>query len=680
MSLLKKLRRSLSFNIIAAIVLVLVFFSAVVTTIGYISFIHALEKEYNETTFAICDTAASLFDADKLDEYLATKGQTQDYKQALRRMDNLCDKMNVSLIYVIQVDTSDYNSFTSILNSINPETTDYIRWEIGYKRQTTNDEYKEIYKRLYTKETSQEYILRTSHLNGAPPHITSLIPVKNSKDDVVGVLCVQRPLSALEAGRKPYLASVAASVVITSVLVAFFVVNFFSKQFTKPIRCIKDEAKRFSQEQTLGKRDKLTRLSKIDDIEILANSIEKMEQDTLSYIDNLTAATSEKERIGAELNVAKNIQENSIPNTFPAFPDKTQFDIYASMTPAKEVGGDFYDFFFIDDHHLGFTMADVSGKGVPAALFMMVTKILIKERSTISGGTPAEILEFVNSRICENNSSDMFVTVWFGILDIHTGTVTAANAGHDDPAVYRKDKGFSFFNTKHGLVIGALENCKYHNYEIHLKPGDKIFLYTDGVTEATNEHDELFTAKNLLKTLNTVCESSPEEILKEVKTGIDRFVGYVPQFDDLTMLCLEFKGDNGAPQKALHIQANTANLDEVNSFLCAYLEAVGCPHRAQMQIGLAAEEIFTNISNYAYAPDKGFADIRLDCEENAVSIVFEDSGVPYDPLKKEDPDITLSAGERQIGGLGIYMTKKLMDDVQYEYKDNKNILKLIKKF
>ena len=680
MDLIKKLRKSFSFNIIAAIVLVLLVFSVVVTTIGYISFINALEKEYNETTFSICDTAATLFDADRLDDYLATKGNSEEYKQAQRHMDILCDKMNVSLIYVIQVDTSDYNSFTSILNSVNKETTDYIRWEIGYKHQTTNEEYREIYKRLYSKETSQEYILRTSHLNGAPPHITSLISVKDSQDEVVAVLCVQRPLSALEAGRGPYLASVAVSVVLTSVLVAFFVVNYFSKQFTKPIQAIKDEAKRFSMENTAAKRDKLTRLSKIEDIEVLATSIEKMEHDTLNYIQNLTAATSERERISAELNVARNIQANSLPSTFPAFPDRTEFDICAGMTPAKEVGGDFYDFFFIDDDHLGFTMADVSGKGVPAALFMMETKILIKERSTISGGTPAEILEFVNSRVCENNYSDMFVTVWFGILDVHTGTITAANAGHDDPAIYRKGKGFDLFGTKHGLVIGAMENSRYFNYEIHLKPGDKIFLYTDGVTEATNEHNELFTAKRMLEALNAVCEGSPKVILNEVKAEIDRFVGYAPQFDDLTMFCLEFNGDNGAAKKALHIEADTANLDEVNSFLSAYLEAIGCPRRTQMQIGLAAEEIFTNISNYAYAPAKGYADIRLDCEANTVSIVFEDRGVPYDPLKKEDPDITLSAKERQIGGLGIYMTKKLMDDVQYEYKDNKNILKLVKNF
>ncbi len=230
-----------------------------------------------------------------------------------------------------------------------------------------------------------------------------------------------------------------------------------------------------------------------------------------------------------------------IPNLFPAFPERSEFDLYASMNPAKEVGGDFYDFFMIDDDHLGLVIADVSGKGIPAAMFMMFSKIIIAN-NTMLGKSPAKALMDANEAICSNNSEDMFVTVWLGVLEISTGKLTAANAGHEYPAIMTPDGRFELYKDKHGLVVGGMESAKYREYEIQLKPGAKIFLYTDGVPEATNSDEELFGTGRMVEALNAVRDAKPRKLLEGVRSAVDDFVKEAEQFDDLTMLCLEYIG------------------------------------------------------------------------------------------------------------------------------------------
>lgn len=249
----------------------------------------------------------------------------------------------------------------------------------------------------------------------------------------------------------------------------------------------------------------------------------------------------EKDRIDNELSMATRIQAETLPNIFPAFPDRKDFTVYATMRPAKEVGGDFYDFFLVDDKHLGIVMADVSGKGVPAALFMMVSKILI-QNSALLKNSPGEILEIVNQQICSNNPEGMFVTVWYGCLDLESGNLTAANAGHEYPIIKRPDGHFSLVKDKHGLVIGAMENKKYMEYELQMEPGSKLFIYTDGIPEATNAENELFGTDRLVAALRKVEDENPTEILGRVNAAVDEFVKGAPQFDDMTMLCLEYKG------------------------------------------------------------------------------------------------------------------------------------------
>ena len=279
-----------------------------------------------------------------------------------------------------------------------------------------------------------------------------------------------------------------------------------------------------------------------DEIEILAESFADISAKTRNYIGQITEITAEKERIGTELALATRIQGDMLPNIYPAFPDRPEFDIFASMDPAREVGGDFYDFFLVDDDHLCMVMADVSGKGIPAALFMMASRIILAMNAKL-GKSPAEVLASTNDTICRNNREEMFVTVWLGILEISTGKLTAANAGHEYPVLAGPDGRFELVKDKHGFVLGGMEGMKYKEYELQLSPGSKLFLYTDGVPEATNAENELYGAERMLAALNDNADAAPEALLKAVRQSVDGFVKDAEQFDDLTMLAMEYKGE-----------------------------------------------------------------------------------------------------------------------------------------
>ncbi|MBQ3704924.1 MAG: SpoIIE family protein phosphatase [Clostridia bacterium] len=278
-----------------------------------------------------------------------------------------------------------------------------------------------------------------------------------------------------------------------------------------------------------------------DEIQVLAESFADLSHKTVEYIDQVRTVTAEKERIGTELSMATTIQEGMLPHIVPAFPDRKDFDIIGSMDPAKEVGGDFYDYFLIDQDHLGIVIADVSGKGVPGALFMMASKIILQSVAML-GGSPAEVLTKANEAVCSNNEAEMFVTVWIGVLELSTGKLVAANAGHEYPTLRRGSGKFELYRDRHGFVIGGMPGVKYRQYELQLQPGDKLFIYTDGVPEATNSEQEMFGTDRMLQALNSDPSATPMELLQNVHRAVDDFVKDAEQFDDLTMVCMEYKG------------------------------------------------------------------------------------------------------------------------------------------
>lgn len=534
-----KLRSNMSFNVTAGIVLLLAVFSIIVSAIGILSFTESFKKEHSTTTYHMADTAAMLVNGDHIDEYLRGE-EMEEYARTKRILDTYCRYMNVSLVYVIDVDRSDYNHFVSVFNAVDNAVDDtaYEEWEIGHERETTNEEYRRKYEELYEKKVLYGTIYRLNPGKGLHPHITTIVPVLDSADEVAALLCVQRPINELAAVVRVFVIRTG----IFALLLAFFasqLAAYFSRKWIiSPIRKISGEATRFAKENTKG--EELGDVSRFSEIYNLSRAIDKMETDMENYVQNLTAVTAERERIGTELSFARKIQHDALPHTYPAFPGRTEFDIYASMTPAKEVGGDFYNFDLIDEDHLAMWIGDVSDKGVPAALFMMAINIVIENR-VIMGGSPAEIMAYVNNNVCAHSKTDMFVTIWLGILEISTGRIICCNAGHEDPAVYKKGGAFEIVKKKHNTAVGAMPDLPYNDEEIFLEKGDKLFIYTDGVPEATNSFNELFTVGRMVDALNEYCEGTPQEILEGMHKSVNEFVGDRTQFDDLTMLCIELK-------------------------------------------------------------------------------------------------------------------------------------------
>ena len=532
----KSAKSNISFIIILGIILMLVLFGTMAQLLGYVQFSDEFAQEYTENAFRIANAAESYIIPDYLDEYLEKHGNSSLYRQTYQDLTNLCNKVNARFIYVIQPDET-YDNITFVFNAVNDDSG-FEPYEIGYVRPTTNDDYKLKYQLLYEGLSDKAYVLRDRGFIETDSHITAMIPLKDNLGKVRGILCVQRQMDALSKARFSYMIKMFV-VLLSLIIMATFLYDLFLKRYLiKPLRKITKETTRFASSQSKAESKLTDKIKSNNEIGQLAASVDKMESETLTYIDNLTRVTAESQRIGTELAVAAGIQQGMLDAVAP---DRDDVSIYATMSPAKEVGGDFYDYFMIDDDHLGIVIADVSGKGVPASLFMAITKMMINDRTMIHK-SPAKILEATNERICKNNKLDMFITVWLGILELSTGKILAANAGHEYPAVYRNGKGFELLKDKHGFVVGGMSGVHYKDYELTLKPGEALFLYTDGVPEATSADNELFGVERMTKALNVDPEGTPEEILANVQDAVDKFVDKAPQFDDLTMLCVRYRG------------------------------------------------------------------------------------------------------------------------------------------
>ena len=310
----------------------------------------------------------------------------------------------------------------------------------------------------------------------------------------------------------------------------------------RPLKTVQANIRRYRETKDgLAVKADLSRVNSKNEIGELTKDIIELTEEIDNYVDEIETITSEKQRIESELDMARRIQLSMMPNLFPPFPERKEFYLHAYVDPAREVGGDFYDYFFIDDDHLCLVIADVSGKGVPAALFMMAAKIILKS-SAMQGKSPAEILTATNRAICENNPQDMFVTVWLGVLELSTGNLTAVNAGHEYPAVKRADGRFEVIKTKHSLFIGGMDDVTYKEYELNLKPGDKIFVYTDGLPEATDSAGEMLGMDRMTDALNEYLDEKPRPLIEGMRESVNKFVKDAEQFDDITMMCLEYAG------------------------------------------------------------------------------------------------------------------------------------------
>lgn len=533
---MKKRLTGLTGKLTLGIIIFGILLGAIISIIGYREFTSVLERQYNDSAYEIAETAANYLNPDKFEEYLSTGEVDGEYREIEKRLDDLVDATGTTLIYVAKVDTSDYRTLTYIYDSVN-SASGFDRYPLGYTAIGVDEKYVNNVRNIITKgERATEYLYSYSVESGA--HTTAGIAVYDSKGKIVAILGVEKAMRRLENARNTYVKDVLLGVLAAVCLFLLVYSVFLYREVLLPILAVTDEAKRFADSNTPS--DKLSAIKKNDEIGVLAKAVGKMETDIVEYVENLTMVTAEKERIGAELSIATQIQADMLPGIFPAFPDKPEFDIYATMNPAKEVGGDFYDFFMVDESHLAIVMADVSGKGVPAALFMVIGKTLIKDH-TQPGRDLGEVFTEVNDLLCESNSEGLFITAFEGVLDLLSGEFTFVNAGHEIPFICKKDGSYEPYKIRAGFVLAGMEGMRYKCGTMQLSPGDRLFQYTDGVTEATDKDGRLYGMSRLGEILAQNAALPPTELLVKVKEDIDAFVGDAPQFDDITMLCLEYR-------------------------------------------------------------------------------------------------------------------------------------------
>ncbi len=545
----KFFRRKLSRRLIGMCCLLAIIICIASCISGYFLTRESVYKSYNDFAYQIGEIARSYVDGDRILTYLDTKEPDEAYNKMAESIYSLYKNTSLheynSGIYICLPDPENL-TITNIYDVRVHEAPEEQKsaFDIGVVDPMGIDNPENAMDVYLTGNRSDDYFVHKSKFGY---NSSAIMPVFNSNGDVVALITTDMPMPYITETLTRYLVN---TIAITIIVVGFFILIFWlliRKTMIKPLSVISSEADSFTNEDIKVSK-KLGTIKQEDEIGHLAASILRMENDINTYVDNLTAVTAEKERIGAELDVATKIQASMLPCIFPAFPERKEFEVYASMNPAKEVGGDFYDFFMVDDDNLAIVAADVSGKGVPAALFMVIGKTLIKDHTT-SGKNLGEVFTEVNKLLCEANSEELFITAFVGVLNLKTGEFRYVNAGHEMPFISKNNAPFAPHKIKAAFVLAGMEGMQYKEGVINLEPGDKIFQYTDGVTEATDTDEELFGMERLEASLAKVCDKSPEEILGAVKADIDEFVGEAPQFDDITMLCLEYKNKSGDDNK-----------------------------------------------------------------------------------------------------------------------------------
>lgn len=389
----------------------------------------------------------------------------------------------------------------------------------------------------------------------------------------------------------------------------------------------------------------------------------------------LIQAYVEKERMEEALTLAHDIQMSMVPKNFPPFPDRSEIDIFATLVPATEVGGDLYDFFFIDDDHLCFAVGDVSGKGVPASLFMAVTKTLFKATAG-NGGKPGEILARLNTELCCDNESCMFVTLFCGILDTRTGQVDYSNGGHNLPYCLRHD-GASPLENAGGRALGVVAQSPYASGRMVLGPGEALLLYTDGVTEAMDPNGTLYSDQRLEQFLAENLGASPRQIIDGLVSDVRYFAGAAPQSDDITALALHYFGPKKKMSEQVEIQLKNqlSELKLLNQILTQFSRQHGLPDNLMHDLNLALEEILANIISHGYNDNREHEiRVRLSLSPGEVRAEVEDDGQPFNPLDAQAPDTAKLLEERVVGGLGIHIVRKLTDGLEYKRQGERNFL------
>ena len=553
-------KKSILFVLVIALVL-----SCVAVFIGYRIYSDTMDERYENISMDLAKTAADLVDAEKVRDYteaileIYRKNPMPEFKsqqeeadyyaqytgiqdEAYQEMFNVLQAVksnnrDVQYLYISTLDTQSKSGIYILDVDTSESACPMGTWDIIYPENYGIFEDPERGFPAYTTQTAEFGWLCTA---GAP--------IITDDGTVVGYAMIEVSMNDVMADRADFLRNISAAMAVATVIMAVIFILLVNRSVVKPINQLAAAAASFVDEKNAGE-DRKSAISQLnvhtgDEIEALCDAVKKMEIDIDNFIVHISKITAEKERIGAELNVATQIQADMLPRIFPAFPERKEFDIYATMNPAKEVGGDFYDFFLVDDDHLAVVIADVSGKGVPAALFMVIAKTLIKNHAQ-NKDTPGSVFTQTNAQLCEGNDAGLFVTAWMGVLEISTGSFIYVNAGHNPPLLKRAGGAYEWLKSRPGFVLAGMEGVRYRENSLQLEPGDCLYLYTDGVTEATSGAQELFGEERLQHTLNESKDLPVDQLLPKVKQAIDTFVGEAEQFDDITMLGLEYREKGG---------------------------------------------------------------------------------------------------------------------------------------
>ena len=647
------------FNAVIGLIMLL---SAAIGTVGYFEFAGALKQQYMEIANGIAEYAALSMDPETLEQYLETKTADEAYNSTREQLQHTADAEDCSVIYVAKVHT-DTKEREYIYNVVS-KASGFSPYEIGF-RDTVNDEFLKVYDSILKGETQLH-----NFMYSRKGYTTSVYPVEDADSGVVAIVGVVKNMDLLTSAKNSYICQIILIEALIAILSGVVWVVYMRRRIVVPVQQLSEAALNMVEHLEDGNSPELV-VKHEDELRELADSFATMYREVGAYIAKLETVTAEKERIGAELDVAAKIQSSMLPCIFPAFPDRNEFDIYATMDPAKEVGGDFYDFFMVDADHLAFVVADVSGKGVPAALFMVIGKTLIKDHTGLHDDL-GEVFTEVNNILCASNSEEMFITAFEGVLNLKTGELRYVNAGHEIPFLCRKGGVFEPYKVRAGFVLAGMQGIRYRAGSIQLEPGDKVFQYSDGIPEAINSEKAPYGMKRLESVLAKNSEKAPSELLPLVKADVDAFVGDADQFDDITMLCIEFKGNGRKAEISLTPDAESVKT--VAEFLDTTLEAWEIPMKVVSKLQIVADEIYSNIVRYSQAKNAKVTAVQ---NGTVLSLRFEDDGKPYDPTTAAEPDITASAEEREIGGLGIFIVRNMMDSMDYRYKDGHNVLTLL---
>ncbi len=502
----------------------------VISLAGSYIFTKLFREHYDSTIASVAKVALAVIDGDSIETYRLTKEKDENYQTTNAILDDLVVQFDLNFLYVSYVSGSDYTHIEYIYDLIKHDSP-WTPYPLGYEEDYFEKDFNASSKKVFEQGSS---IVRHTLKARSGSHITAMLPVYDSSKKIVAVLGVEKSMQEYVDSRKTF----TFVVLLVEFLSAIVFITVFSavmnRRIISPITKIGKEASLFVTKG--GKPSaELEQIPYNDEIGTLAKAISKMEVDIHNYINDLTNITAEKERIGTELKVATQIQSDMLPSVYPAFPDHSEFDLFATMSPAKEVGGDLFDYLILDKNRILFMVGDVSGKGVPAALFMVITKTLLVSHA-VQGMSPSQIFEMTNNQLSQNNASSMFVTCWLGIFSLDTGELTYVNAGHPSPVLCRSEGKIDYVREKPDFVLAAMPGVKYTEHILKMSKGDSLFVYTDGVTEATDSQNQLFGEERLLDAVSKTSGMNALDSLKEVRRHVDAFVGEGEQFDDITML------------------------------------------------------------------------------------------------------------------------------------------------